>query len=65
MTIASRTGFMKLDDFEVLWDRFVAGVKAADPQAFYATMGQERLDAPLDELKDRLREVSVQRKLRP
>ncbi len=63
--IKSRTGFLEPAEFDVLWEQFVAALQGSDPQAFYVNLGQERLDAPLDELKQALRAVSIKRNSQP
>lgn len=62
MKIESRTGFISASSFERLWEVFIESLEAGDPQAFYTTSGEHRLDASLAELKSALRNASVERK---
>jgi len=62
MTVKSRTGFITPEQFEELWTQFETKARSVDPDAFHIKGGEERYTAPVDGLKDLLREVSFQRK---
>jgi len=63
--LTSRTGFIEPEDFDQLWDQFITAIVTRDSQAIYTTSGLDHLNAPLDELKDALRQVSIKRKRQP
>lgn len=62
MIIKSRTGFLTPEQFDELWKQFEAKARVVDPDAFHTECGEERFTAPVDGLKDLLRDVSIQRK---